>query len=214
MTIIKTQIKNTDIVKAKHKKITDAAVILFSKYGFHKTTMRQIAEASGIELSYLYKYISSKDDILLLFYEDLYERYFPIFESVEKKPDQNPVAQIIEVLESFFEKAQGYHRETMAAYRETKHLKKEHFKIILKKEKDYTDGFLKIIERGVKAGCFHVKDPLLSANFVAHMLMADIGRGWVYKKERSKKQIKDEWIRFILNALGCCEYDAVSIENS
>ena len=199
---IKTKIKNAAIVREKHKKIIQAAGKLFAKYGFHKTSMRQIAQASGIELSYLYKYIASKDDVLVLFYDSLFNRYFPIFDLVKEKPDQDPAEQLIEIISTFFKKSQNYYKQTMAAYRETKYLKKAYFKIIQEKEKEYSSEILKLIQRGMASGCFNVKDPLLSANYVAHMLMADVGRGWVYKGRRNKDEVREELIRFILNALG------------
>ncbi|MEN8246429.1 MAG: TetR/AcrR family transcriptional regulator [Thermodesulfobacteriota bacterium] len=205
MTVVKAKVQNADLVKKKHKKIVGVAGGLFSKQGFHKTSMRQIAEASGTELSYLYKYISSKHDILLLLYESLYERYSSILDVIEKKPEQDPAEQLIEVIELFFETSQGYYPETRATLMETRHLTKEHFKIVLQKEIEYANAFLKLIERGNKSGCFDVKDPLVSANFVVHMIEADIIRGWAYRKKRTPEEAKAEMIRFILQALGCCK---------
>lgn len=210
---IQTKIKSAAIVKEKHEKITEAAAALFAEHGFHKTSMRQIAEASGIELSYLYKYISSKDDILLLFYKRLHDRYFPIFRRIEEEPDQNPAEQLIEVITSFFKRSKGYYKQTMAAYMETRHLTKDRFNKILKKEAEYTYAFLHLIERGIKAGCFHVEDPLLSANFIAHLIIADMARGWACQNQRTTEEVRDEMIRFILNALGYNEQYAIKGED-
>lgn len=64
-----TQVKNTDLVEQKHHQIVQAASRLFSEKGYHKTSLRDISRESGINLSYIYKYISKKDDILYLFYQ-------------------------------------------------------------------------------------------------------------------------------------------------
>ncbi len=40
------QIKNPDLVRRRHRQIVDAAVQLFIKNGFHKTTTRQIARST------------------------------------------------------------------------------------------------------------------------------------------------------------------------
>ena len=199
---IKTKVKDPEKIKEKHKKIAEAAVMLFSRYGFHKTSMRQIAEASNIELSYLYKYISSKDDILLLFYESLHERHFPLFDNFDQHPEEDPVEQLIEMINTYFKMSQGYYKQIMAAYTETKHLKKDYFQIVLKKEKQYSNALQRLIERGNQRGRFHVKDPLLSANFVTHLIIVDAARSWAYRDQRTKDETKDELIRFILNALG------------
>ena len=44
---ITTQVKNPELVQRRHRQIVDAAVQLFIKHGFHKTTTRQIAKAAG-----------------------------------------------------------------------------------------------------------------------------------------------------------------------
>ncbi len=63
---ILTQIKDPDLVERRHRQIVDAAVQLFIKNGFHKTTTRQIASAAGFSIGSLYEYITSKEDILYL----------------------------------------------------------------------------------------------------------------------------------------------------
>ncbi len=45
---IPTQVKDPDLVQRRRRQIADAAVQLFIDKGFHKTTTRQIARASGI----------------------------------------------------------------------------------------------------------------------------------------------------------------------
>ena len=70
-----TQIKNPKLIEEKHKQIIRAASELFSKKGYHATTLREISAESGINLSYLYKYISSKDDILYLHLESAYDQF-------------------------------------------------------------------------------------------------------------------------------------------
>ena len=51
---IPTQIKNQDLVELRRRQIIDAAVQLFIEKGFHKTTTRQIARASGLSIGSLY----------------------------------------------------------------------------------------------------------------------------------------------------------------
>ena len=69
---IPTQIKNKELVQRRRRQIVDAAVELFMKDGFHKTTTRQIAQAAGISIGLLYEYISTKEDILYLVCEAIH----------------------------------------------------------------------------------------------------------------------------------------------
>lgn len=61
-----TQVKNQDLVVQRRNQIVEAAVPLFVKNGFHKTTTRQIAKAVGFSVGSMYEYIACKEDILYL----------------------------------------------------------------------------------------------------------------------------------------------------
>ena len=63
---IVTQIKNQDLVRERRRQIVDAAVNLFIRFGYHKTTTRARARETGLSIGSLYEYISTKDDVLYL----------------------------------------------------------------------------------------------------------------------------------------------------
>jgi len=56
--------KNARRVENKQRQIVDGSCRLFFKKGYHPTTIREIANASGMSMGQLYHYISSKDDVL------------------------------------------------------------------------------------------------------------------------------------------------------
>jgi TetR/AcrR family transcriptional regulator, cholesterol catabolism regulator len=63
---VPTQVKDRGLVERRRRQIVDAAVRLFIDQGFHKTTTRQIARASGFSIGTLYEYVNSKEDVLYL----------------------------------------------------------------------------------------------------------------------------------------------------
>jgi AcrR family transcriptional regulator len=63
---VATQIKNKELVKQRRRQIVDAAVRLFIRHGYHKTTTRALAKETGLSIGSLYEYVSSKDDVLYL----------------------------------------------------------------------------------------------------------------------------------------------------
>jgi AcrR family transcriptional regulator len=64
--IIPTLVKDPDLVERRRHQIADAAMRLFTRNGFHKTTTRQIARAADISIGSLYEYFNCKEDILYL----------------------------------------------------------------------------------------------------------------------------------------------------
>ena len=63
---IESQIKDKKLVEVRRREIVKAAVDLFIRKGFHKTTVREIAQKFGMSIGTLYEYIRTKEDILYL----------------------------------------------------------------------------------------------------------------------------------------------------
>ena len=63
---IATTIKDQELVATRRAEIVDVATRLFLERGFHKTSIRDIAQACPFNLASLYKYVASKEDILFL----------------------------------------------------------------------------------------------------------------------------------------------------
>ena len=51
-------------VSAVHESILDAALELLLRFGYHKTTMADIADAAGMSAANLYRYFGNKKDII------------------------------------------------------------------------------------------------------------------------------------------------------
>jgi len=54
-----------DTVAKNRRKIERAALKLFTRHGFHGTTVREIAQAAGISMGNLYIYYKTKEDIFV-----------------------------------------------------------------------------------------------------------------------------------------------------
>ena len=69
---VETLVKNPELVERRRREIVDAAVPLFIQKGFHKTTTREIAAATGFSIGLLYEYVRSKEDVLYLVCEAIH----------------------------------------------------------------------------------------------------------------------------------------------
>ena len=65
-TNVRTACKDGALIDTRRRQIVQAAATLFVKKGYFQTSIREIAEASGMSIGALYHYIGSKDDILFL----------------------------------------------------------------------------------------------------------------------------------------------------
>lgn len=82
------KMKDSEVNQLKDHIIKTASG-LFIKYGYGKTTIRQIAESSGLGRGHLYYYFKKKEDILLYLYKELLEKIYGTI--AEKKIKENDI---------------------------------------------------------------------------------------------------------------------------
>jgi AcrR family transcriptional regulator len=90
--IIRTQSRET---------IMEAALELFAHYGFHNTSISQIAKEAGISKGLLYNYFDSKEDLLKRIVFEAIAVGEDIMEA-EVISQQNPKVQLRNIIESSF----------------------------------------------------------------------------------------------------------------
>jgi AcrR family transcriptional regulator len=66
-------------------RILEAALVLFRERGFEKTTMRDIAEKSGVALGAAYYYFDSKDALVMEFYQRAQRELDPLLQEALSK---------------------------------------------------------------------------------------------------------------------------------
>ena len=63
--------KSKMIQDSRRKQILDAAIVLFDQQGFTNTKITDISEKAGISKGLVYRYFSSKEEILLALHENI-----------------------------------------------------------------------------------------------------------------------------------------------
>jgi len=81
--------------------IKRSAAQLVAERGYHSTSLRQLATASGITLGTLYHYFPSKEDLLAELFDDAMRPLLATIEGIEGRAEADPVAALREMVESF-----------------------------------------------------------------------------------------------------------------
>ncbi len=196
-----TQVKNTDLVEQKHQQIVQAACKLFSEKGYHKTSLRDISRESGINLSYIYKYISKKDDILYLFYQFISKKLTSFLKKSDDHEFENPVEELRFFIRAMLEGIRSIKGEATTMYTECRHLEKDSLRIVLAEESKTVQFIENIIQRGIDQGYFHVEESFMAANIIAYMIAFYPLRGWNFRDRYSFEQFVELTTDFILNSL-------------
>ena len=87
--------------KTRRREIADAAAMIFQTYGYHATSVGDIADEAGISKPMIYHYFESKEDILVYIHELIAERLVDDNKRASVELD-DPLDRLRALCESFF----------------------------------------------------------------------------------------------------------------
>lgn len=197
---IESQVKDKRLIETRRIEIVRAAVDLFVRKGFHKTTVREIAHEFGMSVGTLYEYIRTKEDILFLVCDYIHasvrDRVNPSLERATSSSES--LKKAIDAYVRIIDEMQDY---IVFLYQETKSLSHEDRKYIFGAEETMTAIFEEILKNGVGAGEFDI--PRKDIHLIAHniMVMGQMWafRRWAIRKKYSLKKYIDLQTGFILS---------------
>ncbi|MGH7377289.1 MAG: TetR/AcrR family transcriptional regulator [Candidatus Methylomirabilales bacterium] len=203
---VETAVKDQDLIARRHEQICDAALKLFTRKGFHNTTVREIAEASGLGIGTLYAYIKTKEDILYLIYDRIFSQFRErMLTAIEGIGD--PTAQLRVALETTFRVYHEYQDLVLLLYQESHVLGKQARQSLFEVDRSYVAFFRAILERGQQEGQFRQQDANLVAIAILFLCAVLALKRWNlrgYRPEEVAEQITDLIFRGIVTgqALG------------
>ncbi len=176
---IPTQIKDPELVERRRRQIVDAAVQLFIKNGFHKTTTRQIAGAAGFSIGSLYEYIASKEDILYLVCDAIHaEVERGVSEAMARATGgRNSLA---EVIREYFLVCHRMSDHILLIYQETQSLPPQWRKRVLENEVRITGIFMEVLAHLISTDDLpHLSER--SMELIAHNISV-LGHMWTFRR--------------------------------
>jgi len=175
---IQSSVKDKELIETRRKEIVNAAVDLFVRKGFHRTTIREIAKKFGMSVGTLYEYIRTKEDILILVRDYINTAVrVRVSPSVEITLDSTKsLKNAIEIYYRIMDELQDY---IIFLYQETKSLSHENRKYIFQSEEDMINIFVEILRHGVKQGSFDIEEKNIL--LTAHNIMVQ-GQMWAFRR--------------------------------
>jgi len=175
---IESSVKDKELIEIRRKEIVNAAVDLFVRKGFHRTTIREIAQKFGMSVGTLYEYIRTKEDILILVCDYINSTVrMRVKPSVEITQDSaQSLNNAIDIYYKIIDELQDY---IIFLYQETKSLSHENRKYIFKSEEDMTKIFEDILKHGVERGSFKIDEKNIP--LTAHNIMV-LGQMWAFRR--------------------------------
>jgi AcrR family transcriptional regulator len=199
---VPTQVKDLELVKRRRRQIVDAAVELFIKKGFHKTTTREIAQRAGLSIGSVYEYVSTKEDVLYLVCDVIHaEAERQINEALARTTGGRET--LAEVIGEYFRVCDRMSDHILLVYQETQSLPSRWRKKVLENEVRFTGIFKGVLARLVAAGELPgLEDRTL--DLLAHNITV-LGHMWTFRRWFLRRQYTIEEYITIQTALICGE---------
>lgn len=176
---INTLVKDIKLVETRRQQIIDAAVILFIRKGFYKTTTREIAREAGFSIGTLYEYVEAKEDILYLVCDHIHaEMEQAIRRSVSGKEDG--LETMRQAIRAFFTVCDRMQDNILLIYQVSKALPRESLRYVLKNDERITAIFEELIIEGQKDGSLRMDDGKY-VKLMAHDIVV-LGHMWTFRR--------------------------------
>ena len=195
---VQASVKDERLVKKRRDQMIKGAVTLFIQKGFHRTTTREIAKASGFSIGTLYEYIRTKEDVLYLVCDIIYDQ---VAERLQKGLDtkQGTLESLKQGIADYFKVVDEMQDEVLVMYQEVKALTKDALPYVLKKEIEMVGMFEHVITLCVENG--ELELPEEKIKMIAHNIFVQ-GQMWAFRRWSLQKMYSiEEYIQLQTNLL-------------
>ncbi|GIW37897.1 MAG: TetR family transcriptional regulator [Meiothermus sp.] len=186
---------------SRRDEILDAAGELFSRRGFHATSMRDLARAVNLQGGSLYAHIDSKEELLFELVNRAADEFLYNAEAIPAHI--SPKERLERLIRGHLEVIVRELDYATVFFHEWKFLNPELQSRIKARRDDYETHFRKTIEAGVKEGQFQVEDVRLATLFVLSAL------NWTYHWYRphgklTLESLSKHYCTLVFKTLGAC----------
>ena len=192
-------VKDEKLVALRREQMIKGAVQLFKQKGFPRTTTREIAKAAGFSIGTLYEYIRTKDDVLYLVCDSIYEHVKERLEEVVCT-EKGSVESLKIAITNYFKVMDELQEEVLIMYQEVRFLPKESLPYVLEKEFQMVGMFENILEQCTENGTFTLNKKeiqLLAHNIFIQGQMWGFRR-WAFQTLYPLEEYTDMQIRYVL----------------
>ncbi|MGB6117656.1 MAG: TetR/AcrR family transcriptional regulator [Mesorhizobium sp.] len=180
--------------------IREAALSLMAQYGYEAMTMRQLGEQVGVQAAALYRYFSTKEDLL---HDLLMDHMVGLIASWEQARPVNddPAAQLAAFVRNHISFHVARRHSTHVSNLELRSLSPERLTAVLRLRNGYEKELRHILREGAERGLFEVADAQLTAMAIIQMITGVIV--WFRPGERlSVDEVTQTYLDMTLRLVG------------
>jgi AcrR family transcriptional regulator len=180
---IRTFSSDEALVKERRSHIVRCSTKVFTKKGYDRTNMRELAKACEMSAGALYHYFGSKEEILYsIINSATSEQAGFMGDWSNELATMPPAIALVELIRRFYEWHDRNQDITLFTYQETKNLPDNARQSIFDSEARILAVFEKLLTRGIEESEFNIDDPKL----IAHDIVV-LGHAWALRRWHLRK---------------------------
>jgi AcrR family transcriptional regulator len=189
-----------ELAERRRSQIADAAIELFSRAGYHPTTIREVADEAGVSIGMIYQYFQDKEELLFFSLQKVLNTY--------RNEIPSELEGVVDALEGFCTAVHAYGKvqarsvdATVLTYRETKSLTKEHRNVLKQLEYETNELIAARIRDCIEAGIFVDTDTEILTYQIVLYLHGWSLKAWHFAPRMTIEEYIDRGLKIILDAV-------------
>ncbi|MEH3117305.1 MAG: TetR/AcrR family transcriptional regulator [Methylorubrum populi] len=176
-------VQKPHLATANLARIIEAVLKLSSRQGFHETSLRDLAKASGLSMGGLYSYFDNKNTLLVMILTAVAETVETVLRDVPAEIAEDPAAHLRWLIETHIRLTESMQPWFVFAFMEAKGFPAPARTLATESELATERIFRDVLARGVERGVFAVADVELTAALIKPLL-----QDWYVKRAKYRKR--------------------------
>lgn len=200
MTVVRTKVRNKELVAKRREQIVLAAIKLFSRKGFHQTSLRELAEESGISHGNIYEYVGSKQDIFFLIHQFIDHLATQESNRIIENFD-DPLEKLRRMVKAEFQLMYEWSDAVLLLYQETHVLDSPRLKALLERERVRVQLIQNVLKEGMDRGQLRSFNTLIAANLIKSMAETWVVKRWDLRGYIDRREMERAILDVAFNGL-------------
>lgn len=180
------KVRKQHLVVANLSRIVSSFLRLSNRKGFHATSLRELAQESGLSMGGLYTYFDSKETLLVMVLDEVASSVREMLDEVPPAIAGDPHAHLMWIIDAHIRLTEAMQPWFVFAFMEAKAFPTGAKRAAVDSELVAERALMQAIERGIAGGLFAIEAPQLLASLVKPLL-----QDWYVKRSKYRKRNVD-----------------------
>lgn len=177
------RVQKPHVAVANLVRIIEATLKLSNRQGFHATSLRDLAHASGLSMGGLYSYFDNKTTLLSMILGEVSTTAYEVLSATPAAIEGDPKAHLRWLIETHIRLTEAMQPWFVFAYMEAKSFPAAERRMATDSEAATEEIFAGVLRRGVEIGVFATADAELTAALVKPLL-----QDWYVKRAKYRRR--------------------------